>query len=107
MSDLPPATITAILSCWDVPKYDGSQDARQWLRTIEESCQTYGVPPTQMTEMAVRCMTGEENLDLRAIFEKKVDKAGVRLWEDFKRCVIHIEGGCSQPCQPQTYTDRS
>ena len=93
MQDLPPATITVILNNWDVPKYDGSQDARQWLRTIEERCQTYGIPPTQMTEMAVNCTTGRANPVLKAIFEAKVGETGVWPWEDFKRYVIQIEGG--------------
>ena len=95
MAHLPPATVTAILNKWDVQNYDESQDARQWLRTIEEGCQTYGVPPTQMTEMAVRCTTGQANLVLKTIFEAKVDEADGWPWEDFKGYVIQTEGGCN------------
>ena len=102
MAHLPPATVTAILNSWNVQNYDGSQDARQWLRTIEERCQIYGVPQTQMTEMAVRCTAGEANRVLGAMLEAHVNEAGVWPWQDFRRQVIQTEGGCSQPCQPRT-----
>ena len=103
-------TIVAILNNWDAPKYDGSQDVRPWLRAIEELCRIYGIPQTQMTEMAVKCTTGQANPVLTAMFEAKVAEAGVWLWGDFKECVIQIGGGYSQPCQPRvwvTLTDRN
>lgn len=93
---LHPDTIRAILNNWDAPKYDGSQDVRPWLRAIEDLCRIYGIPYIQMTEMAVECTAGHANPILTAIFEAKVAKAGIWFWEDFKRCVIHIEGECER-----------
>jgi len=97
MMDLHSDIIAAILNTWDAPTYDGSQDARQWLRAIEELCQRYNIPPTQRTEMAVKCTAGQANLVLTAMLKAKVDKAGVWSWADFKACVILIEGKYSQP----------
>jgi hypothetical protein len=91
---LHPDTLTAILNNWDAPKYDGSQDVRPWLKAIEELCRIYGIPWIQMTVMAVNCTAGQANPVLTAMFEAKVTKAGVWLWEDFKQCVIQIEGEC-------------
>ena len=95
---LHPDTITAILNNWDAPKYDGSQDVRPWLKAIEELCRIYGIPPVQMTEMAVKCTAGQANPILTAMFEANVAEVGVWLWADFKECVIRIEGEYSQPC---------
>jgi len=89
---LHPDTLTAILNNWDAPKYDGSQDVRPWLRAIEELCRIYGIPPVQMTEMAVKCTAGQANPVLTAMFEAKFAEAGVWEWADFKECVIRIEG---------------
>jgi len=86
----------------DAPKYDGSQDARQWLSEIEKLCQD-GIPPAQMTEMALKCTAGEANLVLTAMFETKVAKEGAWLWPDFKECVIQIEGEHSQPSRPRVW----
>jgi len=94
-------TIRAILNNWDAPKYDGSQDVRQWLRAIERLCKIYGIPPAQITEMAVKCTAGEANPILTAMLQAKVAEAGVWLWVDFKECVIQIEGERSQPSQPR------
>ena len=96
-------TITAILNNWNAPRYDGSQDARQWLRAIEEFCKIYGIPPVQMAEMAIKCTAGEANSILTPMLEAKVAEAGVWLWIDFKECVIQIEGEHSQPSQPQLW----
>jgi hypothetical protein len=85
-------TIRAILNNWDAPNYDGSQDVRQWLGSIEKLCKIYGIPPAQMTEMAVKSTTGEANPILNAMFEAKVTETGKWLWVDFKECVIQIEG---------------
>jgi len=85
-------TIKAILSYWNAPKYDGSQDVRQWLREIEKLCEVYGIPPAQMTEMAIKCTAGEANTVLTAMLGTKVSEAGVWPWTDFKECVIQIEG---------------
>lgn len=89
---LHPDTIIAILNNWDAPKYDGSKDVRPWLKAIEDLCRIYGIPRFQMTEMAVKCTAGLANPVLTAIFEAKVAEAGVWWWEDFKQCVIQIEG---------------
>jgi len=103
---------TAIPNDWNAPKYDGSQDVRQWLKTIEELCNTHGIPPAQMTEIGVKCTAGEANLVLKAMFEAKVAEVGVWLWADFKECVIRIQGEHIQPSQPQfwvvltNYADR-
>lgn len=85
-------TIVAILNNWNAPKYDGSQDVRPWLKGIEELCRIYGIPPIQMTEMAVKSTSGEANPVLMAMFEAKVAEAGTWEWADFKECVIQIEG---------------
>ena len=85
-------TLTAILNNWNAPKYDGSQDVRPWLKAIDELCRIYGIPPIQMTEMAVNCTAGQANPVLTAMFEAKVAEAGVWEWVDFKECVILIEG---------------
>jgi len=98
---LHPDTITAILNNWGAPKYDGSQDVRLWLKAIEDLCRIYGIPLIQMTEMAVKCTAGEASLVLTAMFEAKVTEVGVWLWEDFKGCVIQIEGEYGQPCWPR------
>lgn len=102
---LHPDTITAILNNWDAPKYDGLQDVRPWLKAIEELCRIYGIPPIQMTEMAVKCTAGEANLVLAAMFEAKLAEAGVWEWVDFKECVIQIEGEFEydQPHPPQSW----
>jgi len=89
---LHPDTITAILNNWGAPKYDGSRRVRPWLGAIEELFRIYGIPPIQMTEMAVKCTTGQANPVLTAMFEAKVAEAGAWLWPDFKECVIQIEG---------------
>ena len=89
---LHPDTITAILNNWDAPKYDGLQDVRPWLKAIEELCRIYGIPLVQMTEMAVKCTTGQANPVLTAMFEAKVTEAGVWGWAEFKECVTLIEG---------------
>lgn len=91
---LHPDTIKAIINNWDAPKYDGSQDVRPWLRAMEELCRIYGIPPVQMTEMAVKCTAGAANPVLAAMFNARVAEAGVWLWADFKQCVIQIEGKC-------------
>lgn len=91
---LHPDTLTAILNNWDAPKYDGSQDVRAWLRSIEELCRIYGIPWIQMTEMALGCTAGKANPVLTAIFQAKVAETGIWLWGDFKQCVIQIEGEC-------------
>lgn len=91
---LHPDTIKAIINNWDAPKYDGSQDVRPWLRAMEELCRIYGIPPAQMTEMAVKCTAGAANPVLAAMFNARVAEAGVWLWADFKQCVIQIEGKC-------------
>ena len=98
---LHPDTLTAILNNWDAPKYDGSQDVRPWLRAIEELCRIYGIPSIQMTEMAIECTAGKANPVLTAILEAKVSEAGIWLWQDFKHCVIQIEGKrkCNPSCQ--------
>ena len=85
-------TIRAILNNWDVQKYNGLQDVRPWLLRIEENCQIYGIPETQMTEVAVKSTDGEVNTTLTAMFEAKVAEVGVWSWADFKECVIQIEG---------------
>ena len=85
-------TIKAILNYWNAPKYDGSQDVRQWLKEIEELCKIYGIPPAQTTEMAIKCTVGEANTVLAAMLETKVTEAGVWSWAEFKECVIQIEG---------------
>ena len=103
MRTLHPNTLTAILNNWNAPTYDGSQGVRQWLRAMEELLRIYGIPPVQMTEMAVRSAVREANLVLAAMFEVKVAEAGVWLWEDFKECVIQIEGEHSQPSQPRVW----
>jgi hypothetical protein len=84
-------TVTAILNNWNAPKYDGSQDVRPWLKAIEELCRIYGIPPTQMTEVAVKSTAGKASPVLTAMFAK-VTEAGVWEWVDFKKCVIQIEG---------------
>ena len=89
---LHPNTVMAILNNRDAPKYDGSQDVRPWLRDIEEFCRIYGIPPAQMSEIAIQCTAGQVNSDLTATFEANVAEAGVWLWVDFKECVIRIEG---------------
>ena len=89
---LRPETIKAILNNWNAPKYDGSQDVRQWLKEIERLSQIYGIPPAQMTEMAVRCTVGEVNTVLTAMLGTRVGEAGVWAWADFRECVIQIEG---------------
>ena len=89
---LHPDTITAILNNWGAPKYDGSQDVRPWLRAMEELFRIYGIPPIQMTEMAVKCTDGEAGPVLAAMFEARATEAGVWEWADFKECVIQIEG---------------
>ena len=101
MTTLDSHAITAILKNWDAPEYDGSQDVGQWLRTIETLCRIYEIPPAQMTEVAVKCTSGEANLILTAMLEVKVTEAGVWLWADFSESVIQIEGEHSQPSQPQ------
>ena len=100
---LHPDTVTAILKNWDAPKYDGSQEVRPWLRAIEELCRIYGIPPAQMTEMAVKCTDGEAKVVLMATYEARVAKAGVWSWADFKECVIYIEGEHIQPHQPRAW----
>jgi hypothetical protein len=89
---LPSNTIRAILDHWDAQSYDGSQDVRQWLGSIEGLCQMYGIPPVQMTEVAVKCTAGEVKSILEAMFEAKVAEAGMWLWAEFKECVIQIHG---------------
>lgn len=86
-----------VAAIFNTPKYDGSQDVRTWLRTIEELCQRHNIPPTQMTEIAVKCTTGQANLVLTAMLEAKVAEADVWSWADFERCVIQIEGENAQP----------
>jgi len=93
-----PEVITAILNTWGAPKYDGSQDVRLWLREIEKLCRRHSIPPTQMTEMAVRCTAGQASLVLVAMFEAKIAEDSVWSWADFEACVIQIEGEHSQPC---------
>jgi len=107
-----PDTITAILNNWDAPKYNGSQDVRPWLKAIEELCRIYGIPPVQMTEMAVKCTAGEANPVLMAMFDAKVVEEGVWWWTDFKECVIQIEDSYRQnlrdaPRDPQDGDFRS
>lgn len=97
---LHPDTITAILNNWGAPKYDGSQDVRPWLKAIEELCRIYGIPPAQMTEMAVKSTAGEAGPILTAMFGAKVVEAGVWEWAGFKECVIQIEG--ESGCMPAT-----
>lgn len=92
MMVLHPDTITAILNNWDAPQYDGSQDVRPWLKTIEKLCRIYGIPPIQMTEMAVRCTARPANPVLMVMFEANIAEAGVWLWADFEECVTRIEG---------------
>ena len=100
---LHPDTLVAILNNWDAPKYDGSQDVRPWLRAIEELCRIYGIPPIQMTEMAVKCTAGQAHPVLTAMFEATVTKGGFWLWADFKRCVTDIEGKC-ECCRCQQWS---
>ena len=100
---LHPDTIKAILNNWDAQKYDGSRDVRPWLRAIEELFRIYGIPQTQMTEMAVKCTAGQANTVLTAMFEANVAQAGVWLWADFKECVIQIEDECSKPHQSRVW----
>ena len=97
---LHPDTLTAILNNWDAPKYDGSQDVRPWLKAIEELCRIYGVPPIQMTEMAVRSTDGKASPVLTAMFNARIDEVGVWEWPGFKACVIRIEGEHSWQCRP-------
>ena len=92
-----PDVLTAILNEWDAPRYDGSQDARLWLREIEELCRRDNIPPTQMTEMAVRCTAGQASVVLTAMFEARIAEESVWSWEDFKACAIQIEGEHSKP----------
>ena len=89
-------TIKAILNNWDVQRYNGLQDVRPWLKHTEENCRIYGIPETQMTEVAVKSTDGEANKVLTAMFEVKVAEAGVWSWADFKECVIQIEGEHNQ-----------
>ena len=98
-----PDTIKAILNNWNAPKYDGTQDVRQWLKEIQELLRIYGIPPVQMTEVAIKCTAGEANSVLAAMFKARVAEAGVWLWEDFKECVTQIEGEYSQPSQPRVW----
>ena len=91
-----PDVITDILNDWNAPRYDGTQDAHLWLREIEELCQRDRIPPTQMTEMAIRCTAGQANLVLVAMFEAKIAEESVWSWTDFQACVIQIEGEHSQ-----------
>lgn len=86
-------------------EYDGSQDTRTWLRTIEELCQGLNIPLTQMTEIAVKCTTGQVNLDLTAMFEAKVAESGVWSWADFKEHVI--QGEPAMPAQSLACTHQS
>ena len=93
-------TIKAILNNWDVQKYDGLQDVRPWLAQIEENSQIYGIPETQMTEVAAKSTDGEVNTVLTAMLEAKVAEAGVWPWTDFKESVIQIEGEHDQLYRP-------
>jgi hypothetical protein len=68
MHTLPAPALKVILKEWKLKKYDPpNTDVREWIHTIENLSDTYGIPDIQRPKCAVRFVEAELRTELRKV----------------------------------------
>ena len=93
MHQLTNLALEAILNEFHPQEYDPPHtDVREWIRSIESLCDTYGVPDTQRAQCAAIFVKGELRTELRNVLERARVTFGPVHWNQFKTFMIAFDG---------------
>ena len=89
---IPDLALEAILGEWHPQEYDPLHtDIREWIRSLESLCDTYGIPDVQRPE----CATGFVKDGLRARLLEVLADARMRFgpvhWDQFKTFMVALD----------------
>ena len=89
---MPDTAIEAILREWDLQEHDPpNSDIREWIRTIEQLCDTYGIPGTQRPQCATRFVKGGLRARLESVLKDARTQVGPILWAQFANFMVSLD----------------
>ena len=92
MHQLPDPAIEAILKEWNPQEYvPPNTDIREWIRTIESLCNTYGIPDTQRPQCAARFVKRGLRPQLERALKNARAKFGPILWTQFANFMVALD----------------
>lgn len=92
MYQMPDTAIEAILREWDLQEHDPpNSDIREWIRTIEQLCDTYGIPGTQRPQCATRFVKGGLRARLESVLKDARTQVGPILWAQFANFMVALD----------------
>jgi len=95
MHQLSDIALEAILKEFHPQEYNPPHtDVREWLRSIELLCDTYGIPDVQRPHCATTFAKGELSTELGAMLAKAREAFGPVHWDPFKNFMVAFDREC-------------
>lgn len=92
MHQLSALALEAILKEFHPQEYDPPHtDVREWIRSIELLCDTYGIPDTQRPQCATAFAKGELSTELGDALARAQVAFGPVHWDPFKNFMIEFD----------------
>ena len=92
MYQLPDPAIEAILKEWSPEEYNPpNTDIKEWNRTIETLCDTYGIPDTQRALCATRFIKDELKVELEKVLSEARAQFGPTGWAQFANFMVAFD----------------
>jgi len=89
LSDL---ALEAILEEFDTQEYDPPHtDVREWIRSIELLCDTYGIPDVQRPQCATAFVKDELSTELEDVLARARATFGPVRWDPFKNFMVEFD----------------
>ena len=92
MYQLSNPAVEAILDEWHPQEYaPPNTDVREWIRTIETLCDTYGIPDTQRPQCATRFIKSELRNELENVLRDARTQFGPVRWTQFVNFMVALD----------------
>ena len=93
MPQLSDLALKAILTEWHPQEYDPPHtDVRQWIRSIDSLCDTYGIPDVQRPQCATDFIKDALRPELRNVLVEAREQFGSVHWDRFKIFMVAFDG---------------
>ena len=92
MPQLSDLAIRAILNEWHPQEYDPPHtDVREWIRSIDSLCDTYGIPDVQRPQCATQFIRYDLRIGLREVLAEAREQFGSVRWNQFKIFMVAFD----------------
>lgn len=93
MYQLSDPALEAILKEWHPEEYDPpNTNIREWIRSLESLCDTYGIPDLQRPQCAAGFIKDELSAELLKVLIDARTKFGPVYWDRFKCFMVAFDG---------------